>query len=1568
MQMNMKNTALLLNKLPFSKCLKPALLLIVMFLSLGGEVLAQVDTEFWFAAPRMLSGHNKKKEAEYHIVVFNPNSVTANVSISQPAAGGSGYSSSVSVESNSGKDITVAQNSGVYPNNDIISVPYDVVSKVGLYIKSDVAIQCYFQVTDGNGEAYTMKGQNALGKEFVVAMQNKFDNGRGGNDDMYDDAYAAVAIVATQDNTSVTITPVKNITPSCNTKPITITLNKGETYAFHACTEKAADRPIGTLIQSNKPIAVTYNDDSVIKGSRSDAIGEQLISTQLAGDEYVIVSNQSDCDYAFLVGLENSTYLSDNNGKKYNLDKGTVTAIDLTSTPALYLKGNKPFEVFQVTDNGGEMGGTILPQISCTGSTTAYYKKVNKNIILNLVTRSENAGNISVNGTPIAASEFTQLGATNYSYYAKDWGSVEKVIVTSTGDAFQMGVLDYTSKSTATYGFFSDYTSLANVTFNEAETQTGLVCQYNVCKGEDLKINIGLDSKIDINSVEWYDLINNQKLVDIHGFLDMGSVVVDTAAYKVSWNNSCGVEASVTICVKVNPTYEIIKSHTATNSYTWEGQTYTQSGTYSRYYTTKDGCDSTLILNLTINNLAPTYHPFTVGPCKQTVNFSFGNLYYRPSDKSWMFASRQFDIIGSANSNVSSTYNGCIDLFGWGTGNNPLQLSTNAADYATGVYDLLGTNNDWGHNINDGNSWRTLSKDEWDYLLDKRIRAAELRGNGSVDGVNGIIILPDDWKQPDDVSFKSGGNFSNNTYTADDWAKMEHAGAIFLPCGGWRHPENIASIYKINTEGYYWSATADSETNAWELKITESNHFMNSYSRFSGVNIRLVKDLNAVPMAIYGPIINTTQCLNIDKGQTFKWRDKVLSKSGNYFDTIPSVNGCDSIIGLHLVVNRKYEVDTMATACDSFVWRKKTYYESGTYPFQKTTKQKCDSIVNLQLTINKSYHGDVENISACKSYTWHGKTFTESGVYYDSLLTAAGCDSIHTLNLTISQTKEIRLPDTTACDFLFWHGLSITKSGEYADTLISVDGCDSIVKINVIIHQSVYDEISDQACNSYEWNGNTYTTSGDYDFKGKTIHGCDSVVTLHLTIFTDKASTDQLTLCEGEPFEWGDYKIDKVSLQDAKDYSHIFKTIHGCDSVVTLKLTVNPTYDVEIEHTLCDNETYTWEGTTYQYTNKRTQTVKKTLQTINGCDSVVTMTLHFNETKVKVINAQICDGDEYVLNGEVYTKKGNYKQYLKTTAGCDSIIDLHLSVNPSYFIEFTDTISTGETIEWEGKTYTTSGDYKRAYKTAAGCDSVLVLHLKRNAVDAIVPYSSNICVENGTFADITFRVTRGYIEMAKLKFGEKGHKQGLKDTTIIINGSTSEFNVRIPLRSSIRAGVYPIQVDYLFHNEVYLTQTAHLTILYPSSVIAQKWDDFLGVQTDDYNGGYHFVKFKWYKNGQLLQGENGSYIYQPLDFNADYYALLTDSTGLQLQTCPFRPKPRENIIFYPTNVRAQQKIRLQTTQPSSMKIYDTTGKLVREVYCMQGANDIEAPQQTGLYIAKIILQDGQEKIVKFVVR
>jgi hypothetical protein len=246
------------------------------------------------------------------------------------------------------------------------------------------------------------------------------------------------------------------------------------------------------------------------------------------------------------------------------------------------------------------------------------------------------------------------------------------------------------------------------------------------------------------------------------------------------------------------------------------------------------------------------------------------------------------------------------------------------------------------------------------------------------------------------------------------------------------------------------------------------------------------------------------------------------------------------------------QVDIALTenACSFFIFGEDTLRTNGTF-----TRISGDTIYTLNLTIKNATTGS-ETVSNCGAYIWtvDGQTYTLSGTYTAVLTNAVGCDSTITLNLTI---KEATTGSETVsnCGTYTWSvdGQTYTQSGTYTAVLTNAAGCDSTITLNLTLHQATTGSETITQCKNYKWaaNGQTYTQSGVYTATLKTVNGCDSVVTLNLTILPTSIKTENATACVS--YTWNGKTYSKSGT-----YWFTGKNSLGCDSIVKLVLTITP--------------------------------------------------------------------------------------------------------------------------------------------------------------------------------------------------------------------------------------------------------------------------------------------------------------------------------------------------------------------------------------------------------------------------
>ena len=290
--------------------------------------------------------------------------------------------------------------------------------------------------------------------------------------------------------------------------------------------------------------------------------------------------------------------------------------------------------------------------------------------------------------------------------------------------------------------------------------------------------------------------------------------------------------------------------------------------------------------------------------------------------------------------------------------------------------------------------------------------------------------------------------------------------------------------------------------------------------------------------------------------------------------------------------------------------------------------------------------------------------------------------------------------------------LSASTPGTYSVSYTTSGTCPNTSSVSVTINNVSTGTDTQVACNSYTWiDGITYTASNNTAmFTLTNAAGCDSVVTLNLTINTATTGTDTQVACD--TYTW----IDGITYTASNNVAtYTLTNAAGCDSVVTLNLTINNATTGTDTQVACD--AYTWiDGVTYTASNN---VATYTLTNAAGCDSVVTLDLTINNATTGTDTQVACDTYTWI-DGNTYTASNNTATFtLTNAAGCDSIVTLDLTVNYSASSSITE-VSCGDYVSPGGNTYTTSGTYTEILTTGAGCDSTLTINLTVETIDVSV--------------------------------------------------------------------------------------------------------------------------------------------------------------------------------------------------------------------------------------------------------
>ena len=497
------------------------------------------------------------------------------------------------------------------------------------------------------------------------------------------------------------------------------------------------------------------------------------------------------------------------------------------------------------------------------------------------------------------------------------------------------------------------------------------------------------------------------------------------------------------------------------------------------------------------------------------------------------------------------------------------------------------------------------------------------------------------------------------------------------------------------------------ELNGFDTLFTEANtytlvnHDQNVYGCDSTTTLTLTVWPNLTAEVSEAICFNTS----------FDFNGTTLTEAGTYLDTLPTIHGCDSIITLHLDIYPENTTTIADTACVTYTWNDETYTETGVYTQLFTDIHGCDSTVTLNLVINAANTMEIAD-TACVTYTWNNVTYTTTGDYSQSFLNVNGCDSTVTLHLVINAADTVEISEA-ACLTYTWNDETYTESGDYTQSFLNVNGCDSTVTLHLTINPADNTEFSEVACVSYTWNDSIYTQSGDYVQHFQNVNGCDSTVTLHLTINPTHSIVLYDTICLGEHYMANGFDT-LPTAAGAYIMLNQSQNIFGCDSATTLHLTVNPTADVQYTATVCLGTAFNQYGFDTLMTAAGVYTLVHEGQNIHGCDSTTTVTLTVNPTYSADTTVNICDVEvPYMWDDEQYWETGDYTIPYSTVNGCDSIVNLHLNVNPTYSQDTAVTVCQGALPYWfdADHSFSEAGLHTINLTTVNGCDSVWHLQL-----------------------------------------------------------------------------------------------------------------------------------------------------------------------------------------------------------------------------------------------------------------
>jgi hypothetical protein len=919
------------------------------------------------------------------------------------------------------------------------------------------------------------------------------------------------------------------------------------------------------------------------------------------------------------------------------------------------------------------------------------------------------------------------------------------------------------------------------------------------------------------------------------GIADTNAVIIvqpeNDINYSVTVTSDYGCNALATYNVIVNHPQGTSDTIKACGSYTWHGETYTQSGTY--YYTRliadANGCYPVDTLQLTINDI-PIVH-------------ISGNLNITEGQHTTLIATPTGD----------QPYTYTWQSGTWSADSATNTLITEALSETT-IYTVTVSDTN-GCQGNDTATVNVTLCESWQLVTD----ASELAVGDRIVITNRTSNYALSTTQNSNNRGRVGISSNNNTITINEQVQI-----ITLRQG------NISNFYALYVDNGYLYATSGNnnylrtqpnDSVLWDITFSNNNAII--VAQGETITRNTIKyNTNNFIFSCYSPSLNS----NVDSIKIYKLyasysdttvtacnsftlHDSTFTSSGNYSVVLSNAaaNGCDSTIYLHLtILTEVHGPDTTAEACGSFTWHGTTYNTSGDKEYRTTTAAGCDSIVTLHLTIKEipnalittnpatpiiceessitligstdcvgtevileeSFNGlsgnntntdgssslinisefpnlsSSENVYKAGNAIRIGKSKTAGYITSKELdltqdytvtisakgwintsssttikISATNCSSVYSFNvpgftsgatsyfssyqhdfnaataspsrLTIETTggdkrafiDYIKITKEAPCNYT-WHtpsgvissaeSITISPSSTtwYYFSVTAPNGCVGVDSVEVVVLNNTYSDTTAVACNSFTWHNKTHTESGDYNDTLTNALGCDSVVTLHLTIHNPTITfddTDPLTACAGEDvvlhaYAHGNYEI---------NYTWNFPDGHSLgwfDSLVIYNVNASDagTYEVNASSTIF----LSYSPLVYCMTSA----VKSFTVTVN-----TPVHEHFSEVACESYTWHWLGGGD-----TTYTESGDYTHSHEDINGCTQVDTLHLTINRSIVVDTT--VVACDSFSWHGNTYMWSGNYSDTLTNAAGCDSIITLHLSITEVNISINASADtIC-------------------------------------------------------------------------------------------------------------------------------------------------------------------------------------------------------------------------------------------------
>ena len=429
----------------------------LLSISFGINGYAQQDTIFWFAAPEISSAVG---DNPIHLRLLTYN-LPSTVTIDQPANLGF---------------VPIVVNLGANATSSVDLTPFlaqiespsaNTVANNGLRIVSTEIITAYYELSSAtNKEIFSLKGNKAMGDNFYTPFQKQWNNAV-----IAPATFCSIDIVATENNTTIVVTPKTDIVGHTIGSTFNLVLQQGQTYSARDVNVSATTSLAGSIVSSDKPISVTTFCGALSNSGCTSSMGDQITPTQYLGKNFILQKGTSSSERIYILATENNTGITITNGATTTslINWSETYDYALNSNAISYIETTKPVYIWHASGMGCNLSGAQVPNVFCAGKyEQAFTRATSDSLGVIVYARAGFEGMFQVNGNSslITAGGFSVVPGTGGEFVVGRFyfnttqvpvGSYNEI--TNSGDIFGMAIISGAHSQGAAYAYLSEFSS-----------------------------------------------------------------------------------------------------------------------------------------------------------------------------------------------------------------------------------------------------------------------------------------------------------------------------------------------------------------------------------------------------------------------------------------------------------------------------------------------------------------------------------------------------------------------------------------------------------------------------------------------------------------------------------------------------------------------------------------------------------------------------------------------------------------------------------------------------------------------------------------------------------------------------------------------------------------------------------------------------------------------------------------------------------------------------------------------------------------------------------------------------